>query len=73
MRRIRFHPATKGALTHTSVVGIVVFLITGLHQALPEVPDWAYYLGGLALGAFGFAGLFFTINNEPPPSEDDSE
>jgi len=60
------HPAVKGALTHTTVIGIVTAAIGGLRLALPNVADDVLAIGGLVLLVLGFAGLYFTYNGQPP-------
>lgn len=74
-RSIKYRPATKGALTHTTVVGITVTLVGALHEILPDVPDRWLFIAGMVMAVLGFAGLYFTVNQQPPPQppeEDDT-
>lgn len=68
MRWVR-HPRTKGALTHTTVVGITVTAVGAFAQILPDVPDWLLFIGGMVMMMGGFVGLHLTINGDDPRAD----
>jgi hypothetical protein len=63
MAGTRWHRRRQTGLTHTAVVGITIALVSGLRAVLPDVPGWAFLVGGLVVAGGGFIGLWINGND----------